>query len=213
MIHRIFCKVVRKFGSRTKNMNRHRFVAFPTKDRGFPFLLGPVCTTTKREFGVCKVLKMLSPIFLFLQSCSHLRQTKFLYNQKRMEIDWFYLFLIWCPLDIHDWYIQGVPKVRSSNFMHYNFWSKLYFYMKFLKDVYFSTEYMHSEFQLLACAFWFFITFCSRYGMKWDRAYRPTDDPFWAFLSPGAQEPVHPQTVFVYFRQLKNIYWAFIQKR
>ena len=76
--------------------------------------------------------------------------------------------------------------------------------MKFLKDVYFSTEYMHSEFQLLACVFWFFITFCSLYGMKWDRAYRPTNDPFWAFLSPGAQEPVHPQTVFVYFRQLKK---------
>ena len=43
--------------------------------------------------------------------------------------------------------IQGVPKVRSSNFMHYNFWSKLYFYMKFLEDVYFSTKYMYSEFQ------------------------------------------------------------------
>ena len=28
-------------------MNRHRFVAFP--DRGFPFLLGPVCTTTKKR--------------------------------------------------------------------------------------------------------------------------------------------------------------------
>ena len=43
--------------------------------------------------------------------------------------------------------IQGVPKVRSSNFMHYNFWSKLYFYMKFLEDVYFSIKYMYSEFQ------------------------------------------------------------------
>ena len=43
--------------------------------------------------------------------------------------------------------IQGVPKVRSSNFMHYNFWSKLYFYMKFLEDVYFSTECTYSEFQ------------------------------------------------------------------
>ena len=41
----------------------------------------------------------------------------------------------------------AVPKVRSSNFMHYNFWSKLYFYMKFLQDVYFSIEYMYSEFQ------------------------------------------------------------------
>ena len=26
--------------------------------------------------------------------------------------------------------------------------------------------------------------------MKWDTACRPTDDPFWAFLSPGAQEAV-----------------------
>ena len=43
--------------------------------------------------------------------------------------------------------IQGVPKVCSSNFMHYNFWSKLYFYMKFLEDVYFSNKYMCSEFQ------------------------------------------------------------------
>ena len=42
--------------------------------------------------------------------------------------------------------LQDVPKVRSSNFMHYNFWSKLYFYMKFL-DVYFYIEYIYSEFQ------------------------------------------------------------------
>ena len=39
--------------------------------------------------------------------------------------------------------IQGVPKVHSSNFMHYNFWSKLYFYMKFLENVYFSMTYSH----------------------------------------------------------------------
>ena len=35
----------------------------------------------------------------------------------------------------------------------------------------------------------FFITFCSRCCMKWGTACRPTDDPLWAFLSPGAQEP------------------------
>ena len=45
------------------------------------------------------------------------------------------------------WLLQGVPKVRSCNFMHYIFWSKLYFYMKFLEDVYFSIKYMYSEFQ------------------------------------------------------------------
>ena len=52
--------------------------------------------------------------------------------------------------------------------------------------------------------FVFFITFCSRCGMVWDTACRPTDDPFWAFLSPGAQEPAEPQTIFVHFRQLKK---------
>ena len=87
--------------------------------------------------------------------------------------------------------LQGVLKVRSSNFMHYNFWSKLYFYMKFLEDVYFSTKYMYSEFQWLAHPL-FFITFCSRCGMNWNTVCRPTDDPFCAFLSPGAQEPVQP---------------------
>ena len=34
---------------------------------------------------------------------------------------------------------------------------------------------------------------CSGCGMKWDTACRPTNDPFWAFLSPGAQDPVQPQ--------------------
>ena len=48
------------------------------------------------------------------------------------------------PKGLKEW--QGVPKVCSSNFMHYNFWSKLYFYMKLLKDLYFSIKYMCSEF-------------------------------------------------------------------
>ena len=55
------------------------------------------------------------------------------------------VFFVWYPIIPSE--LQGVPKVRSSNLMHYNFWSKLCFYMKFLEDVYFSTEYMHSEFQ------------------------------------------------------------------
>ena len=82
--------------------------------------------------------------------------------------------------------LQGIPKVRPSNFMHYNFWSKLYCYMKFLQDVYFSIEYVCPEFQYWHALFVFFITFCSRCGLKWDTACRPTDDPFWAFSSPGA---------------------------
>ena len=43
--------------------------------------------------------------------------------------------------------VQGVPKVRSSYFMHYNFWSKLYLYMKLLEGVHFSIKFMYSEFE------------------------------------------------------------------
>ena len=76
-------------------------------------------------------------------------------------------------------------------------------------------SYWHAHFVLFC--FFFFITFsfCSRCCMKWDTACRPTDDPFWAFLSPGAQGPVQPpNNICLVYRQLeKNIFWAFIQKR
>ena len=85
-------------------------------------------------------------------------------------------------------YLQGVPKVRSANLTHYNFWSKLYFYMKFLEDVYFSLKYMYSEFQWLACPFCFLSH--SVAVAAWGGIQRL--DPFWAFLSPGAQDPVQP---------------------
>ena len=65
--------------------------------------------------------------------------------------------------------IQGVPKVCSSNFMRYNFWSKLHFYMKFLKYVSYSIEYLCSEVQLPASPLCFFVTPCSRCGIKWDK--------------------------------------------
>ena len=67
--------------------------------------------------------------------------------------------------------LQGVPKVRSSNFMRYNFWSKLHFYMKFLKYVSYSIEYLCSEVQLPASPLCFFITLCSRCGIKWDKRF------------------------------------------
>ena len=61
--------------------------------------------------------------------------------------------------------------------------------------------------------FVFLITFCSRCCMKWDTACRPTDDPFWAFLSPGAQGPVQPpNNICLVWAAGKNIFWAFIQK-
>ena len=67
--------------------------------------------------------------------------------------------------------IQDVPIVRYSNFMHYNFWSKLYFYLKFLEGVvHFSINCTciqnFSDWHAL-----FFITFCSRCGMKWDTTF------------------------------------------
>ena len=52
-----------------------------------------------------------------------------------------------------------------------------------------------------------FITFCSRCIMKWDTACRPKDDPFLAFLSPGAQDPVQPpnKICLVQAAEKKNI--------
>ena len=62
--------------------------------------------------------------------------------------------------------------------------------------------------------FVFFITFCTRCGMKWDTACRPTNDPFLAFLLPGAQDPVQfPNNICLVEAAEKNLFWAFIQKR
>ena len=50
--------------------------------------------------------------------------------------------------------------------------------------------------------------------MKWDKVCRPTGDPFSAFLSPGAQRLVYPQTILIYLKQLKKfIYWACIHPK
>ena len=65
-----------------------------------------------------------------------------------------------------------------------NFWDtpKLYFYMKFQEDVYFSIEYMYSDFSnwhaLFVVVVVFLIIFYSRCNMEWDTACRPTDGPF-----------------------------------
>ena len=72
---------------------------------------------------------------------------------KKLQTSWYSLRKVKQSCDV-----QSVPKVCSSNFMHYNFWSKLYFYMKLLGDVYFSIKNMYSEFQLLACPFCFFLS-------------------------------------------------------
>ena len=66
--------------------------------------------------------------------------------------------------------LQGVPKVLSSYYRRHNFWSKLYFCMKFLNDVYCFTEYIYSKSQYPACPPLFVITFRSRCGMEWDKS-------------------------------------------
>ena len=109
--------------------------------------------------------------------------------------------------------LQGVPKVRSSNFMHHNFWSKLYVYLKFLEDVYFTVESMYSEFQLLAYPFCFFITFCSRCGMKWNTACRPTDDPYWAFFITWCAWASSAPKQYSFSLGSWKKYWALIQER
>ena len=87
------------FGSRTKNVNRHWFVTF--HNRGFPFLLGPVPPVpTKKNRGwlLQKIRKCCNQQFFCF--CNLVRiwdKQNFSYMQKRMEMDWIYLFLIWCP--------------------------------------------------------------------------------------------------------------------
>ena len=90
--------------------------------------------------------------------------------------------------------IQGVPKVCSSNFMRYNFWSKLHFYMKFLKYVSYSIEYLCWEVQLPASPFCFLShpVAVSALSEISHVACRALDDSFWAFLSPSMQESLRP---------------------
>ena len=50
--------------------------------------------------------------------------------------------------------------------------------------------------------------------MKWDTACRRTDDPFWAFLSPSAQEPVQPpNNICLVLAAEKNIYIGHSSKK
>ena len=112
---------------------------------------------------------------------------------KKLQTRWYSLRKVKQSCDV-----QGVPKVCSSNLMHYNFWwSKLYFYMKFLEDVYLSIKNMFSEFQLLACPFCFFITFCSRWGMIGIQRVDPQMIHFELFHHLVHRIQFNPQTKFV----------------
>ena len=84
--------------------------------------------------------------------------------------------------------LQLVSKVRSSNFMHYDVWSKLLFVHEISRCLFLYRVHVFwisvTGMPFLFCLFVvvFFITFCSRCGMEWDTACRPTDDPFRAFF-------------------------------
>ena len=115
ILHRVsLCNVV-TFGSRTKILSRHWFVTF--HNRGFPFLLiSPVRTTKKnRGWHLQKIRKCCNhQFFCFCNLVRIWDKQNFSYNQKRMEMDWIYLFLIWCPLEIRDWYISAVLHQSSD---------------------------------------------------------------------------------------------------
>ena len=77
--------------------------------------------------------------------------------------------------------IQNVPIVRSSNFMHYNFWSKLYFYLKFLEGV------VHFSINCTCIqnfSDWHALFLSHSVAVaEWSGIQRL--DPFWSLLSPG----------------------------
>ena len=99
--------------------------------------------------------------------------------------------------------------------MHHNFWSKFYFYMKLLEDVYFSVESAciqnfsnwHALFVVV-----FLITFCSRCCMKWDTACRPTDDLFWA-ITWCARASSTPKQYLFSLGSWKKIYFGHSSKK
>ena len=109
------------------------------------------------------------------------------------------LLSVYCILKSHSsWLlVQGVAKVRSSNFMHSNFWPKLYIDITFLEDVYFSIEYMYSEFQYWH-AFFIFLSH-SVAVVAWSGIQRvdPQTIHFELFCHPVRRSQFNPQTIFV----------------
>ena len=84
---------------------------------------------------------------------------------------------------------HGFSKNACHHFNSHNFWSKLYFYMKFLKYVSSSIEYLWSEVQLSASSLcFFFLSHSVAVAVLSEISHvacRAPDDSFWAFLSPG----------------------------
>ena len=111
--------------------------------------------------------------------------------------------------------IQGVPKVRSSNFVRYNFSSRLYFYMKFLKYILTLSStcvqkfsYQHPPFFLSHSVV---VAALSKINHVTCRAL---DDSFWAFLSPSMQESLRPPNNIIFrLGSWNNIFCSLIQEK
>ena len=87
--------------------------------------------------------------------------------------------------------VQGVPKVRSSYFLRYNFWSKLYSYMKFL---------------LLHQLHIFRISVISIPPLSRIQHVEPQMMYFEIFYHLLRRSHFNAQTVFFWIRQLQKIY-------
>ena len=76
----------------------------------FPSSYALFALRRKIEVGICKKVEnvVISNFFCFCNLVRIWDKQNFSYNQKRMEVDWIYLFFIWCPLEIRDWYISAV---------------------------------------------------------------------------------------------------------
>ena len=85
-----------------------------------------------------------------------------------------------------------------------------------LEDVYFSTEYMYSEFQLLACPFCFFAFLSHSVAVAaWSgiQLVDPQMIHFELFYQPVRKGQFNPQTIIVYFRKLEKIYFGHSSKK
>ena len=99
--------------------------------------------------------------------------------------------------------------------MRYNFWSKLHFYMKFLKYVSHCTcvqkfSYRHPPFVFLSHSI--AVAALSEISHV---ACRALDDPFWAlFYHLVCRSHFNPQTIqFFGLGSWNNIFWALIQEK
>ena len=86
--------------------------------------------------------------------------------------------------------------------------------MKFLEDVYFPIEYMYSEFQLLACPFFVFLSLSIAVAPSSGiQRVDPQMIHLELFYHLVRRSQFNPQTIFVWFRQLKKTYFGHSSKK